>query len=74
VLPNATDTARVAVTGKVGVTELSGSESSAHFVFGANGWVSLAHGTHPYRLGEDHTFYMNTDACLYFAPDGNRVA
>ncbi|MEE2944774.1 MAG: ABC transporter ATP-binding protein [Pseudomonadota bacterium] len=74
VLPNSSADARVAVTGTVGVTELSGSESSAHFEFGDNGWVSLAHGTHPYRLGEDHTFYMNTDACLYFAPDGKRVA
>ncbi|MDC0738671.1 ABC transporter ATP-binding protein [Cognatishimia sp. SS12] len=74
VLPFATDAARTALVGRVGVTELSGSESSAHFEFGDNGWVSLAHGTHPYRLGEDHTFYMNTDACLYFAADGSRAA
>ena len=74
VLPFEGHGATVPVTGTVGVTELSGSESSAHFVFGDNGWVSLAHGVHPYSRGEDHTFYLNPDECLYFTLDGNRVA
>ncbi|GAA6208050.1 ABC transporter ATP-binding protein [Cognatishimia sp. WU-CL00825] len=74
ILPNATDQANVALTGRIGVTELSGSESSAHFEFDDHGWVSLAHGAHPYEIGENHTFYMDADACLYFAPDGSRAA
>ena len=64
----------VPITGKVLVTELSGSESSAHFSFGDNDWVSLAHGVHPYQIGEDHKFFLNPDACFIFAPDGQIVA
>lgn len=76
VLPIQQHGSSVAVTGRIGITELSGSESSAHFEFGANGqnsWVSLAHGVHPYARGEDHTFYLNPAACLYFTPDGEQV-
>ena len=72
--PVSDERATVALTGRVGVTELSGSESSAHFELNGRGWVSLAHGTHTYRIGEDHTFYMDPSACLYFAPDGARAA
>ena len=74
ILPHATDAATVPMTGRIQVTELSGSESSAHFDLEGHGWVSLAHGAHPYEVGEDHTFYMDAGACLYFAPDGSRVA
>jgi glycerol transport system ATP-binding protein len=74
ILPTATDTATIAISGEVGVTELSGSESSAHFRFEGKSWVSLAHGTYAYRLGEDHTFFMDPGGCLYFAPDGTRAA
>lgn len=64
----------VALTGKVQVTELSGSISSAHFQIGDSNWVSLSHGVHPYQIGEDHTFYMDTTKCFYFTADGKRVA
>ncbi|MEL7026948.1 MAG: TOBE domain-containing protein, partial [Pseudomonadota bacterium] len=74
ILPVASDKAHVALTGRVGVTELSGSESSAHFDFGGSGWVSLAHGTHVFEIGEAHTFYMDPSACIYFGPDGRRAA
>ncbi|MGB7271451.1 MAG: ABC transporter ATP-binding protein [Albidovulum sp.] len=65
---------QVELTGKVLITELSGSESSAHFLIGADTWVSLAPGVHPYRIGEDHRFYMDVSQCFYFAPDGALVA
>ncbi|UWR21606.1 ABC transporter ATP-binding protein [Sulfitobacter sp. S190] len=65
---------RVALNGTVLVTELSGSESSAHFQMGDDGWVSLAHGVHPYEVGADHAFFMNPDNAFYFAPDGRLVA
>ncbi|MDA7423982.1 ABC transporter ATP-binding protein [Thalassococcus lentus] len=74
ILPTPTERATVPLSGKIGVTELSGSESSAHFDMNGLGWVSLSHGTHPYEIGETHTFYMDADACLFFAPDGSRVA
>lgn len=64
----------VPLTGTVIVTEISGSDSSAHFQLGDEAWVSLAPGVHPYRVGEQHTFYMNPVHCRYFAADGRRVA
>jgi len=64
----------VTLNGIVLVTELSGSESSAHFQMGRDGWVSLSRGVHPYRVGEDHQFFMDTSQVLYFAPDGRRAA
>ncbi len=64
----------VALNGTVLVTELSGSESSAHFSMGKDGWVSLAHGVHPYEVGEDHQFFMDTSQAFYFGPDGRLVA
>ncbi|MEM7719751.1 MAG: ABC transporter ATP-binding protein [Pseudomonadota bacterium] len=64
----------VALNGVVQVTELSGSESSAHFQMGSDGWVSLSHGVHPYKVGEDHQFFMDTSKAFYFAKDGRLVA
>ena len=63
----------VSMVGTVQVTELSGSESSAHFKLGNESWVSLAPGVHPYSVGEDHEFFMDPSACFYFLPDGERV-
>ncbi len=59
--------------GQVLVTELTGSESSAHFQFAGNIWVSLASGIHPYSVGEPHNFYLNPANCYFFTPDGNRA-
>ena len=69
--PSAKNT--VTLSGEVLVTELSGSESSAHFRMAAGDWVSLAHGVHPYEIGQKHPFYLDPTACFYFAPDGARV-
>lgn len=63
----------VVLSGTVLVTELSGSESSAHFQMEQADWVSLAHGVHPYEVGEAHPFYLDPSACFYFAPDGASV-
>ncbi|QGX97584.1 ABC transporter ATP-binding protein [Roseovarius faecimaris] len=73
VTPYATTEADVSMQGTVLVTELSGSESSAHFQMGDVAWVSLAHGVHPYEVGEDHQFYMDVDKAFYFGPDGSLV-
>ena len=57
------------------MTELSGSESSAHFTFDdARLGFALAHGAHPYEVGEDHTFYMDAFGVFLLCPDGSRVA
>ena len=74
VTPMAMTSNDVAIEGKVLVTELSGSESSAHFEMGEDGWVSLSHGVHPYRVGEAHRFFMDASKAFYFAPDGELVA
>ena len=74
VTPHAQAATDVAIEGTVQITELSGSESSAHFQMGAYGWVSLAHGVHPYQVGETHRFFMDTRHAFYFAPDGSLVA
>lgn len=74
VTPFRTSDRDVELTGRVIVTELSGSDSSAHFQHGDDAWVSLAAGVHPYQVGEDHSFYMNPAHCRYFGQDGKRVA
>ena len=74
VVPVQTGPEDVALNGKVLVTELSGSESSAHFQMGEDGWVSLAHGVHPYKVGEEHRFFMDASRAFYFAPDGRLAA
>ncbi|MDJ0637699.1 MAG: ABC transporter ATP-binding protein [Paracoccaceae bacterium] len=74
VMPLAMTSNDVAIDGTVQVTELSGSESSAHFQMGDHGWVSLAHGVHPYKVGETHRFYMDASKAFYFGSDGRLVA
>lgn len=74
VVPTPSDRHTVPLSGQVLVTELSGSESSAHFRLAVGDWVSLSHGVHPYEVGADHPFYLDPSACFYFAPDGATVA
>ena len=74
VTPVAASPRDVAMDGTVLVTELSGSESSAHFQIGEDGWVSLAHGVHPYEIGANHRFFMDASKAFFFAPDGRLAA
>ena len=74
ILPKPEGSAQVPLRGTVLVTELSGSESSAHFEIGADAWVSLAPGVHPYQVGEPHEFYMDPTHCFVFSEDGKLVA
>jgi glycerol transport system ATP-binding protein len=73
VSPRASGGASVAMAGEVLVTELSGSESSAHFRMGDATWVSLSPGVHPFKVGQGHEFFFDPVHCFYFARDG-RVA
>ncbi len=63
----------VRLNGRVLVTELSGSESVAHFDMNGRTWVAQSQGVHPYRVGEAHDFFIDVDGCLYFGADGNLV-
>ena len=72
--PVAGDGATVPLSGRILVTELSGSESSAHFQMGDDAWVSLSPGVHQYRVGDEHQFYMDSSRCFVFDADGRLVA
>jgi glycerol transport system ATP-binding protein len=65
---------QVPLQGVVQITELSGSESVAHFAVGEQVWVAQSKGVHPYRVGETHAFYLDVRRGLYFDADGRRVA
>jgi glycerol transport system ATP-binding protein len=74
VAPRRTSEAEVPLTGTVRITELSGSESVAHFQAGDGIWVAQSDGVHPYRVGDPHRFFLDVRHGLYFAPDGRRAA
>ena len=63
----------VELEGTVIVTEISGSDSSAHFRHGDDAFVSLAPGVHPCSPGQETSFYMNPVHCRYFDRDGRRM-
>lgn len=64
----------VRVNGKVLVTELSGSESVVHFELSGGTWISQSHGIHPFNVGDQASFYVDTGRCMYFAQDSERRA
>ena len=64
----------VEMRGIVLITELSGSESVAHFKVGERTWVSLAAGVHPYEVGQEHIFHLDPRACFYFDASGRLAA
>ena len=74
VSPLPTGAAQASMRGEVLVTELSGSESVAHFAFADGAWVSQSAGVHPYRVGETHQFHLDPAQCFYFGPDGGLAA
>ena len=74
VLPQPSAAGQARVTGEVLVTELSGSESVAHFAMAGGAWVSQAPGVHPYKVGETHDFHLDPAHCFYFHADGRLAA
>ena len=66
VSPVKTGRGKVSINGTVQVAELSGSESIIHFDAYGHSWVSLSHGVHPFRAGEEATLYADVAHCLYF--------
>lgn len=74
VSPEKGGTNSVKISGEVRITELSGSESVAHFRLGDSIWVSQTSGAHPYRVGEIRDFFIDTAHCFYFTPDEKLAA
>jgi glycerol transport system ATP-binding protein len=64
---------QVAISGRVKVAELSGSESMIHFEAYGRPWVSLSHGVHPFDAGAPATLYADVRQGLYFGSDGRLV-
>ena len=64
----------VRMSGRVEITELSGSESVAHFAISDTVWVSLSAGAHPFKVGETHEFFLDPTHCYYFDLSGQLVA
>ncbi len=62
------------LAGEIRVTELSGSESVAHFQAAGVTWVSKSEGVHVFAPGDRHEFFLDVANGLYFAEDGRRVA
>jgi glycerol transport system ATP-binding protein len=66
--------AGVAVSGRVLICEISGSESVVHFALAGTTWVSLAHGVQRHAVGEQARFALDVERCLYFDATGRRLA
>jgi len=64
---------RVAITGRVSIAEISGSESVIHFGLDGSTWVSQSHGVHRFAVGEAAGFRLEVARGLYFTPDGRCV-
>jgi len=74
VTPAAAGADPVPVSGRVLVTELSGSESIIHIARGGETWVSQSHGIHAFEVGSEARLHADFSQALYFAPDGRFAA
>jgi glycerol transport system ATP-binding protein len=70
VRPSRTSDKEVKLDGVVQITDISGSESVAHFLLNDDAWVSQADGVHSFTLGSTYPFYMDSSQCYYFGSDG----
>jgi glycerol transport system ATP-binding protein len=74
VTPMRTPSGSVEVEGTVIVTELSGSDSTVHFDFGGQTWISQSHGVHPLEIGAKARFHLDIGRSMIFDLDERRVA
>jgi len=63
----------VRVSGKVLVTEISGSESVVRFDLDGQTWISQSAGIHATPVGSEAAFFIDVSKCLYFNTDGRRA-
>jgi glycerol transport system ATP-binding protein len=54
------------ISGRVLVTEISGSESVIHFDMKGQTWVSQSHGVHPFDVGSIAKLYVDIDRAFFF--------
>jgi glycerol transport system ATP-binding protein len=66
--------AGVPVSGRVLISEISGSESVVHFDLAGSTWVSLAAGVRSYEVGQHASFTLDVAHCLYFDRSGRRIS
>jgi glycerol transport system ATP-binding protein len=62
------------LTGRVLVTEISGSESVIHLDVGGETWVSQSHGIHRFDVGETATLHADVDRAIFFDANGATVS
>ena len=73
VLPAGRAGAAGSFTGRVLVTEISGSESVIHVATPEGTWVSHSHGVHPFAIGAEARLHADLDHALFFDSTGARV-
>lgn len=61
-------------SGRVLVTELSGSESIIHVDVGGRTWVSQSHGIHPLEVGTTAELHVDIDQSLFFGASNELIA
>ncbi|XPV77523.1 MAG: ABC transporter ATP-binding protein [Desulfovibrio sp.] len=59
--------------GKIGLTEINGSETFIHFKFGASSIVVQENGVHSYEVGGDVSVYAHPSAFYVFNKEDNLV-
>jgi glycerol transport system ATP-binding protein len=74
VSPRPVAAANGAFSGRVLVTELSGSESVIHLDVGGKTWVSQSHGIHAFEVGARAELHADVDQALFFGPNGELVS
>lgn len=67
----ASESNHVAITGRVTVNEISGSESYIHFDFGGQSWVALVPGIQSVALNENLPLYLDPEKFYLFHPNGD---
>jgi glycerol transport system ATP-binding protein len=64
----------VAVSAKVAIAEITGSESFIHVDFAGERWVALAHGVHDLAIGQPIEIYLNPNRFFVFDAFGALAA
>jgi glycerol transport system ATP-binding protein len=73
ITPQAQKKNAATISGRVLVTELSGSESVIHFDMKGQTWVSQSHGIHPFDVGSTAKLYVDVDRAFFFDASGRFV-
>jgi glycerol transport system ATP-binding protein len=61
-------------TGKLSVTEITGSETFVHLDHQGESWVGLVHGIKELKIGTSLNVYLDPKHIYFFAQDGKSIA